>query len=155
MGYKLRGKTFDEFEIGEEIIGGARTITEADVDAFARLSGDFQPEHMNEEYAKKGAFGQRIGHGLLTLSAAVGLINQTGVFEGTIIAVLEIQVHFLKAVKFGDTIRVIEKIVNKKESSKKDRGVITLKLTVYNQEDMPVLEADFIGLIYRRGFVPG
>ena len=53
MEYKSRGKTFDEVNIGDEVVTLGRTITEADVVNFAGVSGDYQPEHMNEEYAKK------------------------------------------------------------------------------------------------------
>ena len=59
MFHKARGRTFDEFTIDEEITSGTRTVTETDVVNFARLSGDFQPEHMDDEYARKGPFGER------------------------------------------------------------------------------------------------
>ena len=154
MYYKVRGRTFEDFAIDEEIISGARTVTEADVVNFACLSGDFHPEHMNEEYARKGPLGKRIAHGLLIMSMATGLLNQTGAFEGTSIAILEVTVRFIKAVKFGDTIRAIQKIAGKKETSKPDRGVLTSRITVLNQDDQTVLEADLIALLYRRGFVP-
>jgi acyl dehydratase len=154
MLYKVRGRTFDEFVIDEEIASGARTVTEADVVNFACLSGDFHPEHMNEEYARKGPLGERIAHGLLVLSMATGLLNQTGAFEGTSIAILEVTTRFVKAVKFGDTIRAIQKIVGKKETSKPDRGVLTSRITVLNQNDEMILEANLVALLYRRGFVP-
>jgi acyl dehydratase len=154
MLYKVRGRTFDEFVIDEEIVSGARTVTEADVVNFACLSGDFHPEHMNEEYARKGPLGERIAHGLLVLSMATGLLNQTGAFEGTSIAILEVTTRFVKAVKFGDTIRATQKIVGKKETSKPDRGVLTSRITVLNQNDEMILEADLVALLYRRGFVP-
>lgn len=154
MIYKVRGRTFDEFEIDEEIISGARTVTETDVVNFACLSGDFHPEHMNDEYARKGPLGERIAHGLLVMSMATGLLNQTGAFEGTSIAILEVTARFMKAVKFGDTIRAIQKIVGKKETNKPDRGVLTSQITVLNQDDQKVLEADLVALLYRRGFVP-
>ena len=154
MLYKVRGRTFDEFVIDEEIVSGARTVTEADVVNFACLSGDFHPEHMNEEYARKGPLGARIAHGLLVLSMATGLLNQTGAFEGTSIAILEVTARFVKAVKFGDTVRAIQKIVGKKETSKLDRGVLTTRITVLNQDDQTILEADLVMLLYRRGFVP-
>ncbi len=154
MLYRVRGRTFDEFVINEEIVSGARTVTEADVVNFACLSGDFHPEHMNEEYARKGPLGERIAHGLLVLSIATGLLNQTGTFEGTSIAILEVTTRFVKAVKFGDTIRAIQKIVGKKETSKPDRGVLTSRITVLNQNDEMILEADLVALLYRRGFVP-
>ncbi len=154
MLHKLRGRTFDEFVIDEEIVSGTRTVTEEDVVNFARLSGDFQPEHMNEEYARKSPIGARIAHGLLVLSMATGLLNQTGAFEGTSIAILELTVGFVKAVKFGNTIRAIQKIVGKKETSKPDRGVLTTCITVLNQDDQTILEADLVMLLYRRGIVP-
>ena len=154
MHYKVRGRTFDEFEIDEEIVSGARTITEADVVNFACLSGDFHPEHMNEEYAKKGLLGERIAHGLLVLSIAIGLLNQTGAFEGTTIAVREMGVRFLKAVKFGDTIRAVQKVVNKQETRKQDRGILKSLVVVLNQDDQTVLEADLVLLLYRQGWTP-
>ena len=155
MLHKMRGRTFDEFMIDEEIMSGTRTVTEADVGDFARLSGDFHPEHMNDEYAGKGPFGERVAHGLLILSMATGLLNQTGVFEGTSIAILETTSRFIKAVKFGDTIRAIQKIVGKKETSKPDRGVLSTRIIVLNQYEETVLEADLTVLLYRRGFEPG
>lgn len=150
MLYKVRGRTFDDFEIGEEIVSDARTVTEADVVNFACFSGDFHPEHTDEEYAKKGPLGERIAHGLLIMSIATGLLNQTGAFEGTTIAVLEMRVRFVKAVKFGDTIRAIQKIVGKKETSKPDRGILSSQVIVINQDDQTVLEADLVVMLYRR-----
>ncbi|MBN2243937.1 MAG: MaoC family dehydratase N-terminal domain-containing protein [Acidobacteria bacterium] len=152
---KMRGRTFDDFTIDEEIAGGARTVTEADVVHFACLSGDFQPEHTNAAYARKGPFGERVAHGLLVLSMATGLLNQTGIFEGTSIAILETTARFMKAVKFGDTIRAVQKITAKKETSKPDRGVLSTRITVLNQNQETVLEAELAVLLYRRGFGPG
>jgi acyl dehydratase len=152
MLHKARGRTFDDFMIGEEIASGARTVTEADVVNFACLSGDFQPEHMNDEYARSGPFGERVAHGLLILSMATGLMNQTGIFEGTSVAILEVKTKFLKTVKFGDTIRAIQKIVGKKETSKLDRGVLSTRITVLNQDDQSILEADLVVLLYRRDY---
>ncbi|MBN2319059.1 MAG: MaoC family dehydratase N-terminal domain-containing protein [Acidobacteria bacterium] len=154
MLHKMRGRTFDEFLIDEEIESGARTVTETDVVQFAGLSGDFHPEHMNDAYARKGPFGERVAHGLLIFSMATGLLNQTGAFEGTSIAILETTARFIKPVKFGDTIRAIQKIVGKKETSKPDRGVLSTRITVLNQEEETVLEADLAVLLYRRGFEP-
>ena len=154
MLHKARGRTFEEFVIDENIVSGSRTVTEDDVAGFASLSGDFHPEHMNDEYARKGPFGERVAHGLLIFSMATGLLNQTGIFEGTSIAILESKSRFLKAVKFGDTIRAIQKIVAKKETSKEDRGVLLTRITVLNQNDEIVLEADLTVLLYRSGFKP-
>ncbi len=154
MAYQSRGKTFDELNIGDEIVTIGRTITEADVTNFAGISGDFHPEHMNDEYAKKGPLGERIAHGLLTTAIATGMVNQTGITEGTTIAVLEMKQKFLKAVKFGDTIRSVFRIINKKETKKPDRGIVTAALTVLNQKDETVLEAEIVMMLYRKGYEP-
>jgi len=154
MEYKPRGKSFDDLNIGDEVKTTGRTITEADVVNFAGISGDFHPEHMNEEYAKKGPLGERIAHGLLTTAMATGMVNQTGITEGTTIAVLEMKERFIKAVRFGDTIRSVFKIVNKKETQKPDRGIVTAALTALNQKDEIVLEAEIVIMLYRKGYQP-
>lgn len=154
MTYRARGKTFDDLQIGDEVATIGRTITETDVISFAGISGDFHPEHMNDEYAKKGPIGERIAHGLLTTAVATGMINQTGITEGTTIAVLEMKQKFLKAVKFGDTIRSVFRIIDKRETRKPDRGIATGALTVHNQRDEIVLEAEIVMMLYRRGYQP-
>lgn len=145
----MRGKTFDELQVGQEITTGGRTITEADVVNFAGISGDYQPEHMNEEFAKKGVMGGRIAHGVLILAIATGQLNQTGIFEGTSIAVMEMKVRFLQPVRFGDTLTTVGRIVAKKETKKPDRGVVTLQVSVLNQRDKVVLEAEWPVMVYR------
>jgi acyl dehydratase len=149
MDYKMRGKTFDELIVGEKVFSPGRTITEADVVNFAGLSGDFQPEHMNEEFARNSPYGQRIAHGILTLAITTGLINQTGITEGTNIAVLEFTVRFVKAVCFGDTIRAVMRIKEKRETKKADRGIVITETTVFNQRNEAVLEGGWTLMVYR------
>lgn len=155
MHYRIRGKTFEEINIGDEYATGARTVTEADVVAFAGVSGDFQPEHLNEEFATQGAMGARIAHGLLILSMATGLLNQTGLTEGTSLALMEMKVRFLRPVHFGDTVTVVARVTAKRETKKPDRGIITLAATVLNQHEVAVLEAEWPVMLYRKGYVPG
>ena len=152
MEYKPRGKTFDDVNIGDEVVTLGRTITEADVVNFAGVSGDYQPEHMNEEYARNSPLGGRVAHGLLTLSAATGMVNQMGISEGTTIALLEMKIRFTKAVRFGDTIRTIFRIVDKRETKKADRGIITADVKVINQKDEVVLEGEWVIMLYRKGY---
>jgi acyl dehydratase len=70
------------------------------------------------------------------------------------IAVREMGVRFLKAVKFGDTIRAVQKVVNKQETRKQDRGILESLVVVLNQDDQTVLEADLVLLLYRQGWTP-
>jgi acyl dehydratase len=155
MRYRIRGKTFEEINIGDEYTAGARTVTEADVVNFAGLSGDFHPEHMNDEFAKHGAMGARIAHGLLILAMATGLLNQTGLTEGTTIALMEMKVRFTQPVKLGDTITTVARVTGKRETKKPDRGIVMLAATVLNQRGVEVLEAEWPLMLYRKGYVPG
>jgi acyl dehydratase len=152
MEYKPRGKTFDDLNIGDEVVTIGRTITETDVVNFAGISGDFQPEHIHEEYGRKSQFRGRIAHGLLVTAISTGMVNQTGITEGTTIATMEMKQRFLKPVRFGDTIQAIFKIVDKRETKKADRGIVFAGLTVINQIDEIVLEGEIVILLYRKGY---
>ena len=150
MEYKFRGRTFDDFEENEEIMTASRTITEADVVNFAGVSGDFNPLHTDETFMSKSPFGTRIAHGMLVMSIATGLANQKGDFEGTTIAVLNMNVAFKGAVKAGDTIRLKLVVSEKKESSKPDRGIIIFNNEVLNQKDEVVLETQWTIMMSRK-----
>ena len=131
----------------------SRTITEADVVAFAGLSGDFNPLHTDEEFAKKTMFGTRIAHGLLGLSIASGLINQMGIAEGTVMAFLGMTWNFKGALKFGDTITVRQRVADRRETSRQDRGILRMAISVINQHGEVVQEGEHTLMIKRRGSV--
>jgi acyl dehydratase len=126
-------------------------VTEADLVNFAGVSGDFNPIHTDEEYAKETPFGRRVAHGLLVLAMLTGLRLRTGVFEGTLIAWLEIRRYrFLKPVFIGDTIRGETEIAEKRETSKPDRGVVVQRVRIYNQKGEAVQEGEFVTLVRRK-----
>jgi len=150
MAYKVRGLTFDQMKVGDEFYTASRTITEADVVSFAGLSGDYNPLHTDEEWVKANtAFGGRIAHGVLIQAIATGLANQLGIFEGTTIAVIEMTTRFVGAVRFGDTIRTVLKVAEKKESKKADRGIVTVAIEVRNQKDEAVLQGNWLVMLKR------
>src|SRR5216117_431833 len=144
---------FEDFEIDREYVTRSRTITEADVVAFAGLSGDFNPLHTDEEFAKKTMFGTRIAHGLLGLSIASGLINQMGIAEGTVMAFLGMTWNFKGALKSGDTITVRQRVADRRETSKQDRGILRMAISVINQHGEVVQEGEHTLMIKRRGSV--
>jgi acyl dehydratase len=152
MPYTPRGRYWDEFGEGETFTTAARTVTEGAVDLFAGLSGDFNPLHTDEESAQKGPMKGRIAHGMLVLSVATGLGNQLGLFEGTTLALLGMdRIKWTAPVRPGDTIHVEFRVKEKKESSKPDRGILTVEVTVKNQRDEAVMSADWTTLMARKG----
>jgi acyl dehydratase len=141
---------YEDFEIGREYATSSRTVTEADIVAFAGLSGDFNRLHVDEEYAKQTVFGARIAHGLLGLSIASGLMTQTRMMEGTVVAFLGLTWNFKGAVKIGDTITVRLRVADKRETSKPDRGIVRLAVSVINQRGEVVQEGENTLMVKRR-----
>ena len=138
--FKPRGMYFEDFEIGQQIVTAGRTITEADIMAFAGLSGDFNQLHTDAEFARQTPFGQRIAHGLLVTSIASGLAAQTGILEGTTIAFREIsEWKFSKPVFIGDTVHVVLEVVDLKPARRLGGGVVSIKVDVRNQRDESVM----------------
>ena len=145
------GLTYEEFEIGATYNTQARTVTEADVVSFAGLSGDFNPLHTDAETAKNSPFGERIAHGMLTVAISTGMANLTGLMEGTTIALMEQNIKYVAAVKFGDTVHLQMEVIEKRETSKPDRGVVKLAARVFNQRDELVVDMVWTQLMKRKG----
>lgn len=128
------GWYYEDFQVGQEILTASRTITESDVVMFAGLSGDFNPLHTDEEFCRQTPYGTRIAHGMLVMSIASGLSVRTGLFDGTNLAHLGFdEWRFTGPVRFGDTIHCKMTVLEVRETSKPDRGVIKRKVEVFNQ----------------------
>jgi acyl dehydratase len=145
-----RGLSFDEFQQGDQFVSPSRTVCEADVVNFAGLSGDYNPLHIDSEFAMSTPFGERIAHGMLVASMATGMANWTGIFEGTTIALMEQVLQYKGAVKFGDTVHLQLTVADKHETSKKDRGVVTFDTQIVNQEGNNVIEGQWTLMMRRQ-----
>jgi acyl dehydratase len=128
------GLYFEDFEIGIALHTRGRTIGEADITTYAGLIGDWTPIHVDEHFARTTPFGSRIAHGTLTLSMAVGLMAQMNLFDGTVIGLLTMSWSFSKPVKIGDTVYAHITPLEKRPTSKRDRGIVKLEIQVTNQE---------------------
>jgi 3-hydroxybutyryl-CoA dehydratase len=132
---RTRGLTFEEFQLGESVESGGRTITEADIVAFAALSGDWNQMHCDAEYARGTIFGQRVAHGLLVLSVASGLAMQLGFMEDTVQAFAGLEWKFRAPVFIGDTVRLRATILKKREMRRLGGGFVTFDVQVLKQDD--------------------
>ena len=138
-----RGMYFEEFEVGIEVVSPSRTITEADVVAFAGLSGDYNQLHTDEEFAKGLMFGQRIAHGMLVLSIATGLAARLGFIEGTALAFRELTWKFSQPVFFGDTIYIKATCKETKPMPRLGGGVVKFDVRVANQDGKTVQRGEW------------
>lgn len=148
--YQPRGLFFEDFELGKKMATAARTITESDVVSFAGLSGDFNQIHTDAVYAAQDTFGQRVAHGLLVQSIAVGLAVQSGVIEGTVLAFREMDCKFSLPIFFGDTIHVVLEIVELKALPRLGGGNVTMKYRVLNQDGKAVQRGNWVMLVKSR-----
>lgn len=123
---------FDDLALGDEWESPCRTITEADIVAFAGLSGDFNPLHVDHEAARRGPFGRPVAHGLLGLAIASGLTSQAPRVET--MAFLQItEWKFLGPIHVGDTVHVVSRVHALTPRSRGRRGVVTWHRRLVNQ----------------------
>lgn len=139
MSFTAQHLYFDDLEIGQEWESAGRTITQADIVFFAGLSGDFNPIHVDHEFAASTPFGQVIAHGMLVLSITSGLTVQTPPMR-TLAFLAVREWHFKEPVFIGDTIKVRSKVLDKELRGRGRRGVVTWRRQVLNQKGGVVQE---------------
>ncbi|MFZ4814803.1 MAG: MaoC family dehydratase [Phototrophicaceae bacterium] len=140
---------FEDYTLGESRQTFGRTITEADIVIHAGQTGDFFPHHMDAEWMKTQPFQQRMAHGTLILSMAVGMtateINPLSMSYGYD------RVRFIKPVFIGDTIRVTATIHEKRDYPKRPTlGYMVEQVEVFNQKDEVVLACQHLYLVERK-----
>ncbi len=151
MAYEMQGWAFEDWEIGKELWTASRTVTEADIAAFAGVSGDFNPLHTNEVFAAATPMKTRIAHGMLGVAIATGLANQTRTMEGTTIALMSQTLNYKAPIFPGDTVTLCLTVTDRKMSSKGGRGVVTFKMELFNQRDEVVTDGQWILMMKARG----
>ena len=145
-------KYWEDFHVGDRVTSMGLTVTEAHLVAWAGLTMDFYPLHMDQEYAAQTPFGERIAHGPLTFALGVGLMGMTGYAKDAVIAWLGVDDMRLPApVKIGDTIRLKAEIVELRETKKSDQGYCRMRYDIVNQRDELVMTYDMKFLMHRRG----
>jgi acyl dehydratase len=115
-----------------------RTITEADVVTFSALTGDWHPQHSNAAWAAESTFGERIAHGMLIVSFAVGLVD----FDPErVVALRRLRdVVFKRPVRLGDTIHVEGSVADSRPIDD-ETSLLTWSWRIVNQDDQLVCRA--------------
>ncbi len=146
----MPGLWFEDFEVGAEATTAARTVTAEDVAAFAALSGDHNPLHLDEEYAARGPFGRPVAHGLLGVAVASGLMEQSGFTTGTLYAFLGLDWSFRRPIFPGERVRVRMRVAQTRATRDPAHGLVKLQLTLLNDSDETTQEGSFTVLVRRR-----
>lgn len=116
----------------------SKTITERDVTTFAEISGDKNPVHLDENYARQTRFGKRIAHGTLSMGLISAVLGNILPGHGTVY--MSQLIKFTKPVYFDDTITVTVVIT----AIRADKGIITLKTDCANQRGELVAEGEAV-----------
>ena len=145
--YDFKGMLYDEWELDKVYTTGARTIRESDVTSYCALSGDYDPHYTNEPFAEQDYYKKPVVPGGLTFIIANGLDCQTLWVDGSYIGLLDQQMSFLKPVFVGDTIYLTMTPTAKRLSRKPGRGIITYRISVFNQRDEMVMDGTWVILM--------
>ncbi|HET7622163.1 MAG TPA: MaoC/PaaZ C-terminal domain-containing protein [Gemmatimonadaceae bacterium] len=141
---------FEDFAVGARYQTGSRTLGSGDIDAFATVSGDLNPLHLDEAYASGTPFGGRIAHGVLGLAVATGLLNQLGLTRGTLVALAGIRWDFRAAIRPGDVLHAELFVAEARPTRREDAGLVRLAARLLNQHDVEVQEGQLTMLVRRR-----
>lgn len=131
---------YEEIKVGDRAVL-RRRITGEDIEKFAAVTGDKNPVHLDEEYAKASFFGRRIAHGMLTAGLISNLLGNVLPGPGTIY--LRQELRFLAPVYPGDTIEAGVEVLEKNDAKK----ILRLKTSCRNQEGKTVLEGEALVML--------
>ena len=147
-------KYYDDFVLGDTVITRGRTLDVGDLSAFAGLTGDHYPLHVDEEFCKSTRYGTRIAHGPLTFAIAVGLVGMSGFYGNAITALVEVRsLRALKPVIPGDTVKVHAQVMELTAGDNPKYGTLHVNYSVRNQRGDEVMSFLQIMLARRRAKV--
>lgn len=142
------GKYFDDFAVGEEYRPPGRTVTEADVVAFAALSDDSNPIHTDAAFAAQTPFGERIAHGMLGLAMSGGMLSRAGVIEGTALF-LGIEWRFKGPIRLGDTVYSVIRVGSTRLLEDGKRGIVEFDFEMVTADGKVVQEGRHTFMVFK------
>jgi len=146
----MTGLYFEDFVAGREFVTAPRTVTAADMAAFAALSGDDNAIHRDAAAAAAAGFAAPIAHGALGIAVATGLASRLGMTRDTLLALAGLSWRFRAPIMAGDTVTLQLRVTGLRKTSAADRGLVTLAAELKNQDGVLVQEGEFLELVRRR-----
>ncbi|MBL1217222.1 MAG: hypothetical protein D8M59_06965 [Planctomycetes bacterium] len=155
------GRSWDDIELGDRLCDyphNVITLTDEDGGQFASLTGDYNPLHMDEGFARWTSFRKRIVHGAYLFSLAIGQYHKSAYTYGNTIAFVSADTEFLKAAYFGDQVYFTVEVIDKEREPHPKRGLVTYEAVLHrvtpdgnadeNDEDI-LLKTTLVVLIQR------
>lgn len=142
---------FEDFKPGQVYPGQTRKVGEEAFGLFAKMTGDAHPIHYDKAYAQKTRFGERVAHGLLLMSiTALGATPLSDRLEESMIAFVEVDGKFLKAVLIGETIGTEFVVEETRATRAGGQGIVRFAVSAKNEKGEAVLAAHHTYLIKAR-----
>lgn len=140
---------FDDLSVGRTFTSGVRPVSDAMIRAFAEVSGDRHPLHLDDEYAMRSPFGERIAHGLLGLSVASGLLDDLAFIRRSLVAFAGLEWKFRGPVRIGDTLRFHLRVARARGAGT-GQGLVVFESRLVNQKDETVQEGTWSLIVRKR-----
>ncbi|HEX6135915.1 MAG TPA: MaoC/PaaZ C-terminal domain-containing protein [Longimicrobiales bacterium] len=137
----MSGLGWEEFTVGRQWRSAERVVAAEDLERFSELSGDRNPLHLDDAYARAAGYEGRIAQGVLGTAVATGLVNRLGLTAGTLIGLLEVRWRFERPLYPATAVHAELTVKSARPTRRGDRGIVVLE----------VLLADGAGQVYQRG----
>lgn len=141
---------YDDFEVGQQFVSDSRSVTAADILAFAEVSDDRNPIHLDSVAAKAAGFEAPVAHGVLGLALATGLASRLELTRGSLVALVGLTWRFSAPVFPGDQLVLHLRVASRRATAAAGRGLVTLAAELRNQRGEVVQEGEFVELVKRR-----
>ncbi|MBV8809466.1 MAG: MaoC family dehydratase N-terminal domain-containing protein [Acidobacteriaceae bacterium] len=150
----MDARFFEDWNVGDRIETLGRTVGDTEISQFVALGGFFEELFMNSEYvARQSLYPRRFAPGALIFSFTEGLIIMSGCIHGVGLALVSVDRMIFKRPLFaGDTMKVVVEVTDARATSRGDRGIVTFRHTVKNQNGEDVMECTVKRMLKGRNF---
>lgn len=140
---------FEDLTVGRSFDSASRAVSDAMIRAFAELSGDRHPLHLDDDFARKTPFGERIAHGLLGLSVASGLLDDLAFIRMSLVAFAGLEWKFRGPVRIGDSVRFHLRVARARGAGR-SQGLVVFESRLVNQREETVQEGTWSLIVRKR-----
>lgn len=139
---------FEDVALGDTWTSESRTVTETDIVMFAGMTGDYNPLHVDHEFAKETPYGKPLAHGLLGVSWVAGLGSHAPMMKTEAFVAIR-EWKFLRPCFVGDTVHIFTEVAEKKDGGRR-RGTVLWKRQLVHHDGRVLQEGIFESLVTKR-----